>query len=112
MFNMMRQPVTGQDGVPVQVEDPSMGGLIPNRADGAISMTRKRLAAYDFYSIEFIRDGEQNFGFLSHDRRGDAFVIVYSVVEQGAERRMTLVLRDEEIGRIRYDEVSEMLVLP
>jgi hypothetical protein len=78
---------------------------------GTLPMTRALLAQYDFYSIEFMRDGESHFGFLSHDPMGDCFDIVYSVIEQGAEKRRTFAVSDEQIKKISYDEAAEILVL-
>ncbi len=74
-------------------------------------MNRARLARYDFYSIEFVQDGESLLGFLSHDPMRDLFAIVYSVDEQGVEKRRTLTLSDDQIEKISYDEATEILVL-
>jgi hypothetical protein len=74
-------------------------------------MTRAILAGYDFFSIEFTLDGERQLGFLSHDRRRDLFAIIYSVIEQGVEKRRTLLLEDDQIELIVYDRATELLML-
>jgi len=81
-------------------------------AFATIPMTRAMLADFDFYTIEFTHRGERTLGFLSHDPERNQFAIVYSVSDQDVEKRMTLLLGEEQIENIAYDPVAEILVLP